>query len=184
MASEKLQATPTKDAGGNISWKLCDAKVPTDCGTLGSNPVTALPHSFFPKTYNFEITVTNDQTGLGIVFAPDPPSPPGKDDGPLWIQANTKPSEFATDSHISSQSGGGTTSLKFQDKNKGSAVDLQYRLNFVDSAGKKVTSIDPEIKNGGSTISFASSATVAIIGGVVLLALLITGVRALIRRGG
>ena len=70
MASEKLQATPTKDAGGNISWKLCDAKVPTDCGTLGSNPVTALPHSFFPKTYNFEITVTNDQTGLGIVFAP------------------------------------------------------------------------------------------------------------------
>lgn len=184
MASEKLQAVPTKGMGETISWKLCDAKVPTDCGTLGSNPVTTLPHSFFAKTYNFEITITNDQTGLGIVFAPDPPSSPGKDDGPLWIQANSKPSEFANDGHISWQSGGGTTTLRFQDKNKGSAVDLQYRLNFVDSNGKKVTAIDPEIKNGGSTIGFASSATVAILGGIVLLALLFTGVRAFLRRGG
>lgn len=47
------------------------------------------------------------------------------------------------------------TQLTLQDRNKDDPIDFLYQLNFVDSTtGQAVTSIDPEIKNGGGTQGF------------------------------
>ena len=180
MASEKLQAIPTKDPSGTIQWKLCDANNPTDCGALGNNPVTSLKKSFFAKTYKFEITITNDQTGMGLKFAPN--SSPTSNDGPLWVQAGQKPTTAMLDSHIPSVTGAGTTKLEFLDKNKGNPVDLIYVLNFVDGQGQKVTAIDPEIKNGGSTIGLELSALNLVFALVVGTALILGAIRLLNRK--
>jgi hypothetical protein len=174
MADENINATPTL-TNGQITWTMCDAN--GKCSAPGSYPAVDLGHHFFPSTTHFNISITNDQTGMGIVFAPAPP--PQTNDGPLWVQAGSKPTAATVDPHIDNVNGAGTTTLKFTDHNKGSAVDLYYRLNFVDSKGQKVSPIDPEIKNGGSTIGFSTEAFV--VAAVVLIALITVAYRTFLR---
>lgn len=67
-------------------------------------------------------------------------------------------------------SGDNGTQLKLDDKN-GKKADFVYQLNFVDSStGQAVTSIDPEIRNGGGThgVEWVNYALVGAVAGALL----------------
>lgn len=178
MADFNLQAVPRLEKG-QVTWALC-YKNSSPCPSASSFKAIGFAHTFFAHVQNFHIDIVNDQTGLGIVFAPEPP--PQTNDGPLWIQAGPKPITAVIDPHISNISGAGTTALKFSDRNGGQPVDLFYQLNFVATQGankgQKVTPIDPEIKNGGSTIDVVAAASSILIGLVVVAALATLAYRA------
>ena len=146
MPTQKFEATPTLK-NGTLEWKLCHTSPgPTKCGeTKATYPYVDLGQN--SGVHKFEFEITNDQTGLGIKFANDP----------LWIALGTQPTGPAVDAQIENVCvADGGTELKFDDKNTKpnlndpAAVVLKYQLNFVDKDGKKVTAIDPDIKNGGT----------------------------------
>jgi hypothetical protein len=161
MQAHLIVVTPTKDSGGNITWKLCYN------GTCGGPPDYVpidLGKTDVPQTLVVSI---DDPSNLGISF-------PAKVGDALWIQANSKP----TGPGIGpvSQIVGATSSSKtlvFTDKNKNPPMTLKYQLNFVGPDNQKVTSIDPDIRNGGTTITVIGIAetTAFLIGAAVTLAL-------------
>jgi hypothetical protein len=119
----------------------------------------------------FQFTITNDQTGLQLQFA---------NTNPLCVQQGSKPPCPSTDPQIPNPPGGaGSKVLTFVDLNTRpdahhpQAVVLKYQLNFTDSQGNAVTSIDPDITNGGKSLSYSFINTTALVIGVAVLVVLI-----------
>jgi hypothetical protein len=179
MPTQNFQAKPTLDKSGNVSWELCHTNPnPDDCGdSKATYPDITLGKGTGKHTIKF--TITDDQTGLGIKFS----------DEPLWIKKGGQPTGPGGDPQIEPPTGNGTQVLTFVDKNsKPDKADpgpyvLTYQLNFVDKDNKKVTSIDPDIRNGGTTKSFdQTTMLIAGAGLVLLLAAVLLSIRSMRRR--
>ena len=166
-APQQLEARPSLDSGTNqVTWTLC--KKVQGGEECGSTPET-YPSIDLGKGTGatpIQVKIAQDNTGLGIRFAPDP----------LWIQKDTKPSCSVMDSQIEQVAGAGPQ-LTFIDKNS-EEILLKYQLNFVDQGGNAVTAIDPDIKNGGGQIlapsnnflaDYSSNAVIALAVALVLL---------------
>lgn len=141
MPAQLIKVTPTKAKDGQIEWTLCHkppAK-PEGCGVEPNYPAVILDKD--SGEHVFTVTI-NDPSNLGVIFSTDP----------LWIQANTKPKQHVIDNKQIFDVTPGSTKLVFKDRNEGNPVDLIYQLNFVGADQKPVTAIDPDIKNGGSTV--------------------------------
>lgn len=148
MSNEKnFTVTPTLN-GGKVEWKMCRVEngQPYDCGNKdGDYPNVTLDMN--KGEYKFKITITDDKTGKNIQFA---------DSNPIVIKKGEPPEPSKKQMELPS-SGGGTV-LKFKnknslpDKNNPADVVISYGLNFTDSNKVVVTSIDPDIKNGGTNI--------------------------------
>ena len=180
MPTQNFEAKPTLDKSGNVSWTLCHMNPnPDKCGvSKATYPDITLGRGTGKHTIEFKIT--NDQTGLGIKFADDP----------LWIKKGGQPTGPGVDPQIEPPTGKGTSVLTFVDKNsKPDQADpgpyvLKYQLNFVDKDNKKVTSIDPDIKNGGTTITGGNQTAYMLAGAglVLLLAAIWLSIRSIRRR--
>ena len=166
MPTQNFQAKPTLDKSGNVSWELCHTNPnPDDCGdSKATYPDITLGKGTGKHTIKF--TITDDKTGLGIKFS----------DEPLWIKKGGQPTGPSGDPQIEPPTGNGTQLLTFVDKNsKPDKADpgpyvLKYQLNFLDKDNKKVASLDPAIRNGGTTIVDNSQTTMLLAGaGLVLL---------------
>ncbi len=165
MPAQAIKVTPTEGKGGKIDWELCH-KAPGKaevCGdAVNGYPVIDLGPNAGGNSGHQRFTVTiDDVQKLGITFSSDP----------LWIQANTKPTKHTIDPiQIYDVEQTSPTVLKFKDKNKDDPVTLVYQLNFVGADQKPVTSIDPDIRNGGTTITSYDQATILLAGaGLALL---------------
>ena len=153
-----VRVIPAAAKDGSIDWTLCHngPSEPEVCGQEPFYPVIELkPNS----GYHFHVDI-DDKDNLGVTFSGDP----------LWIQANTKPTQHVIDAQIRDVTPGSTT-LKFFDRNKGDPVDLVYQLNFVGRDKQPVESIDPTIKNGGTTF-VGYDQTSLVLGGVALVFLI------------
>lgn len=162
----RFEATPTVQNGQVVEWKLCyfkDAVTYPQCGiTKGTYPNASVKMG---DTGVFQYSIMGDS---GITFAPSPPPqgpPSGTDPGPIWVNEKGQPNQPGVDPQIGSLGGGGSKKLTFVDLNTDAAT-LKYQLNFVDSQGKAVAALDPEIINGGkglfSNVAFVIAAGVAI----------------------
>jgi hypothetical protein len=121
-----------ESVGENIEWTI-DGKKP-------HQSIISCPPKSGSHTVNFHL---DDQTGRGLAFQEDA----------LWIHENESGecpphSGILTDQiSISSIKPG---KLTISNSNDGAPRTLQYQLNFVDANGASC-SVDPCIKNGGST---------------------------------
>jgi hypothetical protein len=157
------QANPVKFTarpfmqGNKVKWELCHTNPPNSttpvCGTSnGAYPKVTLDVNTSP--YNFRYEIVNDQTGKGIKFA----------DGGLVIKKG-EPFGPGKEKQIGDVQGGGNKVLTFVDLNSlpskadPAPVTITYGLHFTDQNGVPVTSIDPDITNGG-TNNLASEASV------------------------
>ena len=174
MPLQKFEATPTL-ANGQVVWTLCYTNPnPDQCGnTKATYPDVNLPQN--DANQNFQFKIVNDNTGLNIQFAST---------NPLWIQQGGQPTGPVVNGQITNVSGNSTKVLTFNDLNtlpsptSPSPVVLSYQLNFTDGQGNAVTSIDPDITNGGKTLSSYLNSTVAVaIGAALLLILIVAWVR-------
>ena len=161
MQAHLITVTPTRDSNGDISWQLCYN------GTCGGPPdfvPVDLGKTEVPQTIVVSI---NDPSNTGVSF-------PAKVSDALWIQANSKPTGpvIGPPSQIVGANSASKT-LVFTDKNKNPPMTLKYQLNFVGPDNQKVTSIDPDIRNGGTTIiDFGiADAAVFLLGASISLAL-------------
>jgi len=152
-----LTAKPTFENGQVTSWQLCNkTTASSECGDgKSSSPYPKLEFLKGSGGHNIKVTI---EDGNGITFAST---------NPLWIQPNTKPTApiVAPTSQINPTqiTGGGTTTLKFHDKNTDNIL-LKYQLNFANGNG--VMAIDPDIKNGGK--GFYSTDMLLVAGAVVI----------------
>ena len=145
-AMQTLEATPTL-SGNKVKWKLCHTNPqPAVCGdSNGTYPTITLTKG--QGEYPFQVTIVNDQTGKGIKFA----------DGALVIKKG-EPYGPGKEKQIGDVNGGGSKTLKFKDLNSlpnnahPGQVVISYGLHFTDQNGDPVTSIDPDITNGGTNI--------------------------------
>lgn len=179
MTAQVLEATPSLDGQGNISWTLCD-KVSNQCGNAtGNYPTVTLPAK--SGTTAFSITI-NDANHLGVTFANNSSDPYASSDGngAIWIQPNSCPGHAAwnTSGQIPKVTRANDTKITFNDANgQNGALTLAYQLNFVRN-GTAVTPIDPIISNGGCCNTIGSGrdtiwyalGIVAIIAVIVLIA--------------
>lgn len=159
MPAHLIEVTPAQVPGQAITWTLCYKNAAT-CGGPGSYPAVDLGANTGPQIIIFNI---NDPANLGIKFDPT---------HPIWIQANNKPTGpvVGPPSQVVDVTPANNTTLVFMDKNKGPAMTLKYQLNFVGADNQKVTSIDPDIRNGGGTgktFFGAAQATALLIGAAV-----------------
>ena len=167
MPAQTITVTPSKAQNGQIEWTLCH-KAPGKaevCGGANGYPDVVLGKGSGQHDFTVKI---NDPNNLGISFSADP----------LWIQPNTKPTKHVIDANQITGVAPGAKQLVFKDKNKGKPVDLIYQLNFIGPDQKPVSSIDPAIKNGGTTIFGAMETAALLVGGAVLLALAVFWFRA------
>ncbi len=147
MATKNFEATPTL-VGQNVKWKLCHTDPqPAVCGNNNGNyPDVTLTKGSGATVFQFKIV--GDNTGLGITFA--------KTD-PVVIKKG-EPVGPGTEKQIEPPNGNGSTTLTFVDKNSMPNKDhpdpvvITYGLNFIDKNNNPVTSIDPDITNGGTQI--------------------------------
>jgi hypothetical protein len=150
MSGEQVVLIPQSVNGGPVQWTMVhDGSV----GNGGNYPPIKLPDGGPKDDITFTIV---DINGLGIKFDPaiiDASSKP-KAINAIWIvegsgsqkKAGAYPAEF---DKVSIQGNG--QQLVVSDKNSNGDV-YTYQLNFVGSdPTQKITSIDPEIRNGGGT---------------------------------
>jgi hypothetical protein len=145
-----FEATPTL-AGNKVKWKLCHTNPdPDECGeSNGTYPDVILGAN--KGGYDFQFKIVNDQTGLGIKFAAT---------NPISIKKG-EPSGPGTEKQIDQVGLNGTNVLNFKDKNSmpnrdhPNPVVLDYQLNFTNQNNQAVTSIDPDITNGGTNTMYA-----------------------------
>lgn len=168
----KFEATPTLE-NGEVVWTLCytDPK-PDRCGSKANYPDVDVPKNSGAQPFQFKIV--NDKTGLDIKFSSDP----------IWVQANSKPTGPVVDGQIGNIAGKSSKTLTFVDQNslpsssQPTPVTLTYQLNFTDGQGNPVTSIDPDIRNGGKTFFGSYEGQVAAVVTVIALLLLVLWYRA------
>lgn len=172
-----ITAIPHQAADGTVAWELCVNGI---CGGPGHAPANAYPLITVPaKTHNPLFVVNIDDPTHSITFASDASNP--------YSGANAV--GFAVGQghhHASGNNSGGEisnitlasgTTLVFNNANAGHGW-LSYVLNFQRN-GQPVTSIDPDIKNGGGGNSFSflsvfstpQSAAIAIAAAVILVIL-------------
>ena len=143
-----FEAIATLDNNSNVQWELC-LREPVDQAACGKTKAD-YPDIWLEANkgkYDFTFTIT-DQTNLGIKFAGDP----------LWIKKGSKPTGSGIDGQIEANTlkGQGTQTLEFVDKNskpdkqEPNPYVMKYQLNFTDTGGNEVTSIDPDLTNGGT----------------------------------
>jgi hypothetical protein len=174
MSHYEFEAKPTLN-GSAVTWQLCVTK-PTSqaaCGTAPNYPGVSVPQG--QGNQSFKFTITNDNTQLGIMFAPSPP--PQSNPGPIWAQAGSKPTGPVLDGQIQTpngaQNGGKMLTFVDQNNNQGTLI-LKYQLNFVDQQGNAVTAIDPDITNGGKSVAHPSQAVILAIAAAILLVVVAT----------
>jgi len=150
MPIVNFTATPTL-SGSAISWRLCHTDPnPDNCGNT-KNPFPDVTLKANQGNYTFKFTI-NDPAKLGIKFSNDP----------IWVQQGSQPTGPGVDAQITQLTGQGTTELKFKDLNdkpnngNPDPVILKYQLNFVDGNNQPVTSLDPDITNGGTNTKYYS----------------------------
>jgi len=117
---------------GKIDWSI-DGQKP-------HKSVLDCPRKSGAHTINFHL---DDATGSGLQFSEDP----------FWVHENENgdcPEQAGINSDQLSVSAVKSGKLTISNANTGAPRTLQYQLNFVDSNGA-VQSVDPCIKNGGST---------------------------------
>lgn len=146
MSNDKsFEVTPTLK-NGKVDWEMCrvEGGQKKDCGkSNGTYPNVVLDAG--KGAYNFKVSITGDQTGLGIKFA---------NDG-LAIKKG-EPVGPGVQKQIGAPNGNGTKVLTFVDNNSmpnkdhPNPVVITYGLNFTDQNGNAVTAIDPDITNGGT----------------------------------
>lgn len=149
MPNDKnFEVTPTLK-NGKVEWEMCRIHngQKLDCGKSNGNyPNVTLETG--KGAYTFKVSITGDQTGKGIKFAAND----------ALVIKKGEPSGPGTEKQIGTPSGGGNKVLTFVDKNSMPNKDhpdpvvISYGLNFTDKNNIPVTSIDPDIKNGGTTI--------------------------------
>jgi len=147
--TQTFEATPTL-VGNRVKWKLCHTNPePDECGENNGNyPDVILGAN--KGNYDFQVTIVNDQTGLGIKFAAA---------DPIAIKKG-EPSGPGTEKQIVDKVLPATNVLKFKDKNSmpndnhPDPVVLDYQLNFTDQNNNAVSSIDPDITNGGTNTMY------------------------------
>ena len=169
MALQKFEATPTL-VNGHVAWRLCYTNPLTpQCGsTKATYPDISLPPNQPNQPFQFKIV--NDNTGLNIQFA---------NTNPLWIQQGSQPTGPGVNGQIVNIAGNSTKVLTFDDQNtlpsptQPSPVVLKYQLNFTDGQGNPVTSIDPDITNGGKTLSTSYTTSIVVAVTTVIALLLI-----------
>jgi hypothetical protein len=169
MQAHLIEVTPTMTSGG-IEWMLCN-KDNNACGGPPNYPSMDLA----PNSGTQVIIVSiNDPSNLGINFAK-------KAEDAIWIQPNTKPTApvIAPVDQVSVTATSKT--LIITDKNL-DPMTLKYRLNFVGPppGNGKVTSIDPDIKNGGGKVVVYGVAELLgafVIGAALVLAIAVLRVR-------
>jgi hypothetical protein len=155
MPAQNITVTPSKGNGNKIDWTMCH--------TAPGKTELCSPKNVYPPitvgkntgtnagTQVFTVTI-NDANKLGISFSGDP----------LWIQPNSKPKTHVIDTTQIFDVTPTPAKLIFKDRNDGGPVTLVYQLNFVGADQKPVTSIDPDIKNGGTTIAAYDQTTVLV----------------------
>lgn len=163
-----LTATPSFDSNGSVtSWQLCyksaSTATSTQCGDgKSSAPYPKLDFAKGTGDHTIKIDIAN---GNGITFAQT---------NPLWIQRDTKPTSPivspTTQIDPAKITGGGTTELKFHDKNS-EAMLLKYQLNF--AGGNGVMAIDPDITNGGKGMPWYENSVVLGLAAAIALMLLV-----------
>jgi hypothetical protein len=174
-----LEATPTIVGGQVTAWKLCRTDPPKSCGDGSAQnpyPAVPLPTGTGAGHFNISITGTND-----IVFAPK--------GGPIWAHEKGSPNGPGTDGQLQSIGAGGGKVLTFVDINTRPSKAqptpnpyvIHYQLNFVDKQGNTVKSLDPDIPNGGKTLTGPSlGATSLIITSAVVAAIVALVVSAIV----
>jgi hypothetical protein len=130
---------------GQVSWSLCNPA--GACGGNGAFPSI----DFAPNAPGAQVKISiNDPNHLGITFAAGQSAmsvQPGVicPQGTIWnsgVPAQLTGFSRSTDG----------TYVQFFDANSNSgAQTFTYKLNFVNSNNQAVTSIDPIIRNGGTT---------------------------------
>ena len=177
MGTQKFEATPTLE-NGQVTWQLCYTNPPQppvpQCGSTKADypDITLVPNS---GAQPFQFKIVNDNTGLNITFAKA---------NPIWVGASGPPTGPGVNSQVHQVAGGGKKTLTFVDKNslpsstQPAPVTLTYQLNFVDKQGNPVTSIDPDIRNGGKTFFGSYEGQVAAVVTVIALLLLVLWYRA------
>lgn len=151
----KFEATPTL-VNNVVSWKLCLKNPPNSapevCGDgSASAPFPNISLDQNKPNYTLQFKIVNDNTQKNIQFATDALSiKKGEPVGP------------GLPKQIGGENGNGTKLFTFTDANSlpnnahPTAVTISYGLNFTDKDGNAVTSIDPDITNGGTNrASFA-----------------------------
>jgi hypothetical protein len=144
MPNVSFKATATVN-GGVVSWKLCHIDPPNpNCGNAKS-PFPDIVLGANKGAYHFKFDI-EQPPGLGLKFSNDP----------IWIKEGSQPTGPIVEG-ITPPIVQPSTTLKFTDLNdrpnnsEPDPVILKYQLNFTDQNNKAVTSIDPDITNGGTT---------------------------------
>ena len=160
MPAQLMRVIPAKAKDGEIQWTLChQAPAKSEvCGVEPNYPTVILGKN--TGEHVFTVTI-DDPNNLGITFSGDP----------LWIQAKTKPKQHVIDQNQIFDVTPGPAKLVFKDRNKDDPVLLVYQLNFVGGDQKPVKPIDPDIRNGGTTID-GDNQTALLLAGIALLMLL------------
>lgn len=162
MQAQFFDATPSKDANGQISWSLCQSG--SACGSAGHYPPVVIGKGD-PAA---EVTISiNDPNHLGVVYAQNP----------MWVQpgANNCPQQqmFNSSGQIPGVTRVSDTQIKFTDLNT-KPVDLTYSLQFVGAPA-----LDPDIKNGGTNLF---DPTTLLIQGAVVAAVVSLVISAIVAR--
>ncbi len=145
-----FEAIATLDNNNKVQWELC-LREPADQAACGKTKAD-YPDIWLEANkgeYDFKFSIT-DQTNLGIKFAGT---------NPIWIKkGNQQPTKPGVDGQVKPNTlkGHGTGTLEFvdlnskPDKTQPNPYKMKYQLNFTDRIGNQVTSIDPDITNGGT----------------------------------
>jgi hypothetical protein len=175
MPAQNITVTPSKGSGNKIDWTMCHTAPGKNepCSSKNVFPAINVGTNSGTNAGAQVFTVTiNDVNKLGISFSGDP----------LWIQANSKPKTHVIDAQIFDVTPN-PAKLIFKDKNDGGPVTLVYQLNFVGADQKPVTAIDPDIKNGGTTVSYdQTTVLVAVVGLAFLLVAIYLSIRTIRQR--
>lgn len=181
--TQQITVQPVNTASG-VQWILCDVTNGNVCGGPGANPPNAYPTIDIPRGKGqYDFTVTMKQPTLGITFAPGPGGPSDAS-AALWVttgQGQNPGQGNHSNGQITSATLNSPTELAFSDVNgNNGTLWLSYRLNFAQNGNKSVNpitqnaktghSIDPDIKNGGTSFTGGIDTTQIFIGaGVVAL---------------
>jgi len=138
--------TPQRDAQGTVTWMWMYG------GNYGTGALPPIVAAKYSGQNDITFAIADPQDAIKFAGYEGPNTTAAISIGEL-TNPPTKPTTIATAGEFKSISLVDPTHLKLEDKNS-KEKNFVYALNFVDSKNNnlKVTSIDPEIRNGnGST---------------------------------